>query len=91
MLDIRLQRAKKEITLVNAQIDNITISYCKPENPVGITLWIPYLGGNREVCAAELEYIAAHNYVGITLDPWMHGDRAEKYKTRYTYKGIKRF
>lgn len=81
----------KEITLINAQIDNITISYCKPENPVGITLWIPYLGGNREDCAAELEYIAAHNYVGITLDPWMHGSRAENTKPGIRTRALKDF
>jgi hypothetical protein len=40
----------------------LPISYCKPENPSGIVLWMPYLGGDRETYNTEMQYIAAHNY-----------------------------
>lgn len=80
-----------EIKITNTTIDNIPIGFCNPESPRGIVLWIPYLGGNRETCNAEMKYIAAHNYVGITLDPWMHGERAGNTKPSIRTKAMKEF
>lgn len=41
----------------------------------GIALWLPYLGGTKDVVLPVLERLARAGFFAVSLDPWQHGDR----------------
>lgn len=43
----------------------------------GLVVWLPFLGGAKEMFEPVLERAAARGFVGIGIDPRRHGERAD--------------
>lgn len=43
----------------------------------GLVVWLPFLGGAKEMFEPVLERAAARGFVGIGIDPRCHGERAD--------------
>lgn len=74
----KIENPEQQVTKL--QLDDISLCFVKPENIKGIALWIPYFGGTCDTCAKDLFYISKNNYVAISIDPWMHGERGKSRK-----------
>nr|WP_319997166.1 hypothetical protein [uncultured Draconibacterium sp.] len=60
-------------------VTNIPIAFCRPDenrSNNSIAVWLPWLGGDKETGAKELQKLASHGYFAISIDPWLHGDRS---------------
>ncbi|MEE1963932.1 hypothetical protein V1387_14650 [Allomuricauda taeanensis] len=59
-------------------VNDIPIAFCRPnenESNNSLAFWMPYLGGDKESGAKELQKLASYGYLAISIDPWLHGDR----------------
>ena len=64
-------------------VNDIPIAFCRPnENKSNnsLAVWVPYLGGDRETGAKELQKLASCGYFAISIDPWLHGERKGELK-----------
>ncbi len=43
----------------------------------GLALWVPFLGGTKEIYAPVLDQLAAAGFVAVGIDPRRHGQRAD--------------
>ena len=62
-------------------VDNIPVAFCRPDKEKSnnsIAVWLPYLGGNKETGAKELQRLAAHGYFSVSIDPWLHNERKDE-------------
>ncbi len=60
-------------------VNNIPIAFCRPykyKSNNSTAVWLPYLGGDKETGANELQKLASHGYFAISIDPWLHGERS---------------
>ena len=60
-------------------VNDIPIAFCRPDKNKSnnsIAVWLPWLGGNKETGAKELQKLASYGYFAISVDPWLHGDRS---------------
>lgn len=85
-----MKKNKQNIDYNNIEfeyVDNIPIAFCRPDKEKSnnsIAIWLPYLGGDKETGAKELQKLASRGYFSISIDPWLHGERKGKLK-----KGIR--
>lgn len=42
----------------------------------GVALWLPSLGGTKDIVLPMLERLADAGFFAISFDPWQHGDRS---------------
>jgi uncharacterized protein len=64
-----------------ARVDSISVSWVLPDNrpePAGLALWLPALGRSKQDAIPFLHELADAGYVGISFDPWQHGDRGSE-------------
>jgi len=67
------------INLEFEYVNDIPIAFCRPDKNKSnnsIAVWLPWLGGDKETGAKELQKLALHGYFAISIDPWLHGDRS---------------
>jgi uncharacterized protein len=73
----------KDTGIVELISDNIPIAFCRPDKNKcnnAIAVWLPYLGGDKETGAKELQKLASCGYFSISIDPWLHGERKGELK-----------
>ncbi len=64
-------------------VNDIPIAFCRPDENKSnnsVAVWLPYLGGNKETGAKELQKLASCGYFSISIDPWLHGERKGELK-----------
>lgn len=59
-----------------ASVDGIPVRWVTRSAARGIALWLPFLGGTKDVVAPMLERLADAGFFAVSLDPWQHGDRS---------------
>lgn len=88
---MQLKMSTQNLQIEKSFLDGIPVCFVKPEKILGIALWIPYLGGTCETCSNDLHAIATHNFLAISLDPWMHGERGRNRKNSIRTEALKHF
>ena len=85
-----MKKTKQDIDYNNIEfeyVDTIPVAFCRPNKEKSnnsIAIWLPYLGGDKQTGAKELQKLASCGYFAISIDPWLHGERKGKLK-----KGIR--
>jgi len=64
-----------------AQVDNIPVIWLEPQvhQPVRqLVIYLPPLGGTKELMIPYLQDLAAAGFVALSFDPWQHGERGNE-------------
>lgn len=61
-------------------IDHIPVMWSAPSTKGGkpardLVIWLPGFGGTKESVAPQLRDLAAAGFIGLSYDPWQHGER----------------
>jgi dienelactone hydrolase len=78
-------------SIIQTEVDDISICYVLPKEINSIALWIPYLGGNRGTGASEILKLSDQGSLAISFDPWMHGEKYKNNKPSIRTRALKEF
>ncbi|MBC7592798.1 MAG: hypothetical protein H7288_02470 [Kineosporiaceae bacterium] len=73
------QSIKPDSDLHSSIVDGIPVLWSTPKSAVALgrlALWLPFLGGTKEIAAPFLRRLSDAGYLAMSLDPWQHGERS---------------
>lgn len=69
------------ITEATDEVDGIPVRWAAAEEPVGVALWLSYLGGSAEQTTPMLARLAERGLLAVSFDPPGHGVRSDGRET----------